>query len=640
MFKHNFNLTGNKNFESNYKELRNKVTSMLRQSQKKMFNETINSKVKDPKDFYKNAKKLNIISDKSTKAKINFSAQKLNENFVKNNNAPIDPNFLDEKLQNLYQNFPPSIHKFSFQPVTEQDVVKVAKSIKSMSVGCDEINSFVIKSLLFRISTVLVHIVNVSFEHGIFPENWKKAIITPIPKVSIPMSPSDFRPISLLPALSKIIEKLANIQIVKYLVQHDFLDPYQSAYRKKHSTQTALLKLTEDIYDIIDDSELTLLVLLDFSKAFDTVNHKLLVAKLDILGFENITCDWILSYLSGRKQMVKTDTECSDWCPLQNGVPQGSILGPLLFTILVSDMRRSIWNGSYITYADDTNLYWESEVDTINSTIDTANQVLNKISTYCSDTFLRLNEGKCKYIIFGTKPGIKKLNTIIQNDVKINDKILERINQAKILGILFDEILSWQKQVNLCISKSMGNFFQMYRYKNFLDKEAKITLCDSIILSQFNYCDIVYSNMDVFLEKKVQKIQNICLRFIFNYRMKDKCDLNALRKELKWLNMKNRRIAHGLTMIYKILHGLAPNYLSDSFTLSSEIHNINTRRANTDIYINKSIKSKLHRKAYTCYMAKIYNSIPEYIKLSVSVNSFKLKLKEHILSGKMVLPNN
>ena len=639
MFKHNFNLTGNKTFESNYKELRNRVTGMMRQSQKKMFNETINSKVKDSKDFYKTAKKLNIISDKTTKVKVNFSAQTLNENFVKNNNNPIDPNFIEEKLQNLYKNFPPSIHTFSFQPVSEEEVIKATKSLKSMSVGVDQINSFVIKSLLSRISTVLVHIVNVSFEHGIFPENWKKAVITPIPKVSIPLSPSDFRPISLLPALSKIIEKLANIQIVAYLIEHNFLDPYQSAYRKNHSTQTALLKLCEDIYDIIDDSEITLLVLLDFSKAFDTVNHKLLLAKLDILGFEKNTCDWILSYLSGRQQMVKTDTESSSWSPIINGVPQGSILGPLLFTILISDMRRSIWNGSYITYADDTNLYWESEVDTINSTIDTANQVLGQISTYCVDTCLRLNESKCKFMFIGSKPAIRKLNIAETNFLNINGTDLERVNKAKVLGVTFDEVLSWQKQVNLCISKAMGNFFQMYRYKKFLNEEAKITLCDSIILSQFNYCDIVYSNMDVILEKKVQKIQNMCLRFIFNYRMKDKCDYDLLLKKLNWLNMKNRRIKHGLTMIYKILNGLAPHYLSDNFTLTSEIHNVNTRRASNSIYINKNITSKIHRKSYSFYMAQIYNNVPENIQKSVSVNAFKHSITSYIQSGNLVLPS-
>ena len=182
----------------------------------------------------------------------------------------------------------------------------------------------------------------------------------------------------------------------------------------------------------------------------------------------------------------------------------------------------------------------------------------------------------------------------------------------------------------------------MYRYKKFLNKDAKITLCDSIVLSQFNYCDVVYSNLDISLENKVQKIQNHCLRFIFNYpyRMKDRCDYDELLKQLNWLNMKNRRIQHGLSMIYKILNGFAPDYLRDTFTLTSEIHNVNTRRAQNSIWINKNITSKLHRKSYTFYMAKIYNGIPENIQKSVSVNAFKKAIKSYILNGKLIPPTN
>ena len=590
MYKYNFNNTGNKEFEKTFKVLRNKVTGMMRQSQKDLFNETINSKVKDSKDFYKTAKKLNLISDKSNRGKINFSAEELNKTFLENNNAVIDSAFIDARLQQLYNIPCPCIHKFSLRDVTEHDVVKVVKTIKSMSVGVDELNIFVIKTLIPRISSVLSHIVNVSFQTSIFPDRWKKAIIKPIPKVTIPISPSDYRPISLLPALSKIIEKLANRQIVEYLVKHDLLDPNQSAYKKNHSTQTALLKLCEDIYDCIDDSEITLLVLLDFSKAFDTVNHKLLLAKLNILGFQENTCSWILSYLSGRQQKVQTETESSSWSSIINGVPQGSILGPLLFTILISDMRLSIWNGSYITYADDTNLYWESAADAINETLAKANSVTSNISKYCTDNCLRLNEGKCKFMLIGTKPAIKKVNSMDLGDLKINDVCMERVTDAKVLGVTFDEVLSWRKQVNLCIRRAMSNFFQICRYRKFLNKEAKIILCESIVLSQFNYCDIVYSNMDKYLKYKIQKIQNLCLKFIFDIKKRDHVDYNSLKSELKWLDMNQRRLKHGLTLIYKILHGLAPNYLRDTFTLVSEIHSVNTRTSNNNIWIKKKIQ--------------------------------------------------
>ena len=638
MYKYNFNKTGNTDFEKKYKQLKNKVTGMMRHSQKTYFNDTINNKVKDSKDFFRTAKKLNLISDKSNRGKINFSAEQLNKTFLENNNAIIDSDFINAKLQELYNKTSPCIHKFSFQDVTEHDVVKVVKTIKSMSVGVDEINIFVVKSLIHRISDVLAHIVNVSFETGIFPDRWKKAIIKPIPKVTVPILPSEYRPISLLPALSKIIEKLANRQIVYYLIKHDLLDPYQSAYQKRHSTQTALLRLTEDIYDAIDDSEITLLVFLDFSKAFDTVNHELLLAKLQILGFQETTCDWVRSYLSDRHQKVVTASESSNWSPIINGVPQGSILGPLLFTILISDMRMSIWSGSYVSYADDTNLYWESAVETINETITAANSVTSKISTYCTDNCLRLNPGKCKYMFIGTKPGINKLNSMVLGDLKINNVNMERVTHAKLLGVTFDEVLSWIKQVNKCIGMAMSNFFQINRYKRFLNRESKIILCESIVLSQFNYCDIVYASMDKYLKEKIQKVQNLCLRFIFDIKKKVHPNYDILRKELKWLNMDSRRLKHGLTLIYKIVHDLAPNYLRDSFSLVSEIHTRNTRSSNSNIWIKNSIKSKLHRNSYSFHMVKIYNSLPEDIKNSVSVNSFKTRIGKLLHENLLAYP--
>ena len=637
MYKYNFNKTKNKDFEKTFKVLRNKVTSMMRESQKNMFNDTINSKVKCSKDFYKTAKKLNIISDKSNRGKVNFSAEELNKTFLSNNNAVIDSNFIDAKLQELYNKVHcPCIHKFSLSEVTEHDVVKVSKTIKSMSMGVDDINIFVIKVLMNRISSVLTDIINTSFATNTFPERWKKAIIKPIPKVSVPLSASDYRPISLLPALSKIIEKLVNRQIVFYLTTHDLLDPNQSAYKKNHSTQTALLKLTEDIYDAIDDSEVTLLALLDFSKAFDTVNHRLLLAKLDILGFQENTRKWILSYLSDRQQQVQTGKETSKWSSVINGVPQGSILGPLLFTILISDMRLTIWNGSYITYADDTNLYWESSVENINETLTRANSVTSNISEYCKNNCLRLNPDKCKFMILGTKPAIKKINDMQLGDLKINNKKMERVSEAKVLGITFDEVLSWRRQVNLCISRAMANFFSLVRYKKFLNKEAKIILCESIVLSQFNYCDLVYSSMDKYLKQKIQKVQNLCLRFIFDIKRNDSTDYNLLRKELKWLDMNSRRLKHGLTLIYKILHNLSPNYLRDSFSLVHEIHNVNTRRSNNDIWLPKTITSRIHRRSYTFEMANMYNKLPEDIKNSTSVITFKKNITKLLLENKLV----
>ena len=148
-----------------------------------------------------------------------------------------------------------------------------------------------------------------------------------------------------------------------------------------------MLKITDDILDTIDGSDITLLIFLDFSKAFDTVNHKILIEKLKILGFQNDTCEWIKSYLSNRYQRVVVGDQMSEWIHIENGVPHGSILGPLLFTILVSDMRCHIWDGSYHQYADDTDLLLETSIENVNETISKANNVLEKVSTYCQDNF-------------------------------------------------------------------------------------------------------------------------------------------------------------------------------------------------------------------------------------------------------------
>ena len=213
---------------------------------------------------------------------------------------------------------------------------------------------------------------------------------------------------------------------------------------------------------------------------------------------------------------------------------------------------------------------------------------------------------------------------------------MERVMSARILGVTFDEVLSWRKQVNSCVGKAMSNFFQISRYKKNLNREAKINLCEAIVLSQFNYCDSVYSNLDNYLKEKIQKVQNLCLRFIFDLRRRDHYNYSLLRKELKWLDMDNRRLKHGLTLIYKIIHGIAPNYLCDAFTLVNEIHRVSTRSSN-NIWISKHISSKIHRKAYTFEMAKIYNNIPENIKNSVSVSAFKKHIKDLLINKNWAL---
>ena len=634
-YKNKFNLLKQQNKNKNeisetfniYQDLRNTVTHMIRSAKKRMFNEKINSKMKNPKQFH-SALKNNFVVDnkKASSGCSTVNPTKLNDCFLSNNNANVDKAKIDAEVTNILKDALPAA--FRFHEETEAEVSKVMKSIKTNACGVDKISAYFLKMCIQHIIMPITDIVNSSFRQKIFPSRWKKALVKPLPKINIPLSPSDFRPISLLPAISKIMEKLATKQMVEYLKAKKFLDKYQSAYKQNHSTLTALLNITEDIYDALEDSEVTLLVLLDYSKAFDCANHRLISAKLQKLGFHREALDWIQSYLFGRSQQVCTDDETSPWKEMINGVPQGSILGPLLFTILISDIKSVIKNGKYHLYADDTQLYYRCKVSQIPETINKINSDLDNISDFSEQNCLKLNNDKSNYIIIGSHQNLSKVSKMILPTIKMNNKPIERKNHVKNLGIIFDETLSWDKHINKCIGKAYGKLKQTYRFKNFLSNEAKLNISEIYILSQFNYCDSLFLNASKLLKSKIQKVQNSCLRFCLNLRKFD--HISEHKTKLGLLNMDQRRIMHSATLMHKIVKGLAPSYLSDRIQHNSDVHNYNTRNRQA-LVLNKN-KSAKKSNAFFGTIPKQYNSFltnnPN--NSNVSINTFQNNFKKHI----------
>ena len=636
-YKMEFNLTGDQSKFDLYKKLRNKVTTDRRLAQYKMFQDTINKNPNNSKKFYEAAKTLNIIENEKGTGSFHFSAESLNNAFVSNNNAEIDDTLIDEHIRQMYDKNPPCIHTFNFRQVSTLEVRKTVNSLKSNSVGVDNLNAFTLKFFIERIADILTYIINLSFETKIFPERWKYALIKPIPKVNHPVKETDYRPISLLCTLSKIIEKLAALQINSYLGKHNLFDPNQSAYKKFFGCHTALLKITDDILDAIDDSELTLLILLDFSKAFDTINHRLLLEKLSIIGFSPDARDWVASYLSDRHQKVIANKDSSTFVKIKNGVPQGSILGPLLFNILISDVRQYVEFSSSHGYADDTQLKIHTKIENINEAIQKANKDLQSIGTYCRNNALRINEDKCYLLITGTRPAIRALETKQIDPLFINGIKIDRVRSARNLGLTFDEVLSWRPHINKVIGCAISRIKDLFRFKNFLNQQSKKILCDSLVLSYFNFCDIVYLNMDEYLKKRITKIQNMCLKFIFGIKKGERWSSAELRKKLGWLSMNQRRILHGLTLLFKILNNQAPTYLQDFFTLTSELSNKERRTHPKNIWIPNENISSIHRKSFKFSIPLIWNSLPDQIKEIKTFHTFKKHVKNLILNNKIML---
>ena len=625
--KNKANITRKDEDINKFKQFRNKVSHMIRRAQRKYFNKEINKCIKNPKLFHNNIKKNGIIENKKHKTECKHSATYINQVFLKNNNEKVDDNKVNQEIQTILQNTGNHINKFTFRNVTANEVKKIIKSLKSNSSGHDDISSFFIKIAIDHLTDPLVNIINASLKHRKFPENWKKAIVKPIPKIPNATLPTDFRPISLLTTFSKICEKAATFQIIRFLEENNKRDKNQSAYQKNHSTSTALLNISDDLYDAIDDSELTILVLLDYSKAFDTINHRLLYAKLQDLGFEFSAISWIVSYLTDRKQKVKTSTDESGWETIKNGVPQGSVLGPLLFSILVHDIGKCIKNGKYHMYADDTQMYYRLHINKIFDTIKRINEDVKRVTEYSEKNCLKINAKKSYTILIGSKHTLKQTTNV--NPILINNQPIKRVHTVKNLGVLFDEHLTWEHHINDIIKGAFFKLKQFYRFKNFLTTRTKQRLVEVYVLSKLNYCNTVTQAITVELKSKLQRLQNTCVRYIYNLKKYD--HITPYMLKLNTLNIDSRTKYHALTQMHKIIKGFAPAYLTERITFRDAIHNYNTRRQN-QIHLRR-LKKTVKNGAFFVKTAKDYNDLLQnkIITKDMTVTKFKRLCYKHIL---------
>ena len=521
------------------------------------------------------------------------------------------------------QSLPEQENNFNLREVTHKEVLEAIKSVRSdCSTGYDNIPAKFVKPVAEHLASPLTHIINHSIITSTVPVEWKISRICPVPKTKNPKSLSEYRPISILPILSKVFERVILKQITELIENESIYDSQQSGFRKGHSTATILLKLKEDILRAMKKGEVTLTILADFSKAFDTVDYKVLLKELHRLGFSRNFLLLLKDYLSSRQQYVQVDDKSSSQLEVEFGVPQGSILGPVLFNLYVTTISSN-GRSTYLVYADDTTLLRHTKVINLPQAIDDMQLEVNKVNIWSGKKNLCLNGSKTKVILFSTSQMYKRHK--LQNEmVRIysNNQQLENITDVKILGVRFNHHLSWRSHINSVTQGCYSTLKSLRIFKRSADFDLRKSLAQSLILSRINYGNVLLSGAPHYLLRKLQKLQNAAAGFVY----KRHTNVNDVVK-LKWLPVQERISLSLVKLAHKALRDVSwPAYLK----LTKVPHRGRSLRSDAENENNVDLAGGFEG-SFTQQAGSCFNELPINLKSIENFETFSSKCFAYFL---------
>ena len=522
------------------------------------------------KDVYKVANEL-IFGGKSNTLPTADSVEALVERFSEFFTTKIQTlrENLDKQVNNnASDNYQPNVkHPLTeFSPVSEDDVKTHIKKCASKSCDLDPIPTWLLKLCLEDLAPVITHIVNLSLSVSEVSPNLKTALITPLIKKALldPEILKNFRPVSNLSFISKLIERVVAEKLNNHLKLNDLLEKFQSAYKKYHSTETALLRVQNDLLIALDTDGGTVLMLLDLSAAFDTIDHTKLLRRLQSLGVQGSALNWFRSYLSGRNQSVYVNKVKSKSRELPYGVPQGSVLGPILFTLYtlpLGDIASKYGLRVHI-YADDTQLYVAfkpNDSTSLGREINHLQQCFDEIKQWMTDNLLKLNSDKTELLISINKN--KQQPTQAKNDIIIGGESIAPSLSIRNLGAYFNVPMDHKDFISSKCKAGWYTLHNIKRVRSLLTREACETLINAYVTSKLDYCNCLLYGVPAKMLERLQKVQNSAAKTIARVPRRD--HVTPILADLHWLPIKQRVEYKILLYTYKSLHGEAPEYLSE-----------------------------------------------------------------------------
>ena len=455
---------------------------------------------------------------------------------------------------------------------------------------------------------------------GYFPLDWKIARVTPLHKKGSKNLMENYRPISILPIISKVFERILYDQFYEYLTSNNLLSKQQFGFRRFHSTMSTLLDCTNEWYINMDRGLYNLVVFLDLKKAFDTVDHVLLLAKLELYGVTGLALNSFKSYFAERLQVCSVNGKLSNPRIVNCGVPQGSILGPLLFLVYINDLPNCLQFTSARLFADDTNITVSGK--SIEEMERTINLDLLNVKEWLLANKLSLNIVKTEYLMIGSPHNIKHLSS--EPNVCVGNESIERVQVTKALRVQLDEHLAFNSHVDHISGKISAGISALKRIKEYTDQETLKSVYYALVQPHFDYCCEVWDSIDATLSNRLQKLHNRSARIIMNCKNEHGQSSLALGL-LGWKTLEEQRAQSTARLMYKVLHNMAPTKLNEIFNMSNTVHGHNLRGSNSTFFLPRP-RTEYLKKSISFRGPKIWNSLSEQARNSESLSIFNANI--------------
>ena len=607
------------------KILNNQIVHLKRKLKKKYLTENLTTAKDDPKKTWKilnatigsNNNEENTEPDLMTQKKADQFNQyfaHIGENILKELNLTVEPTDLKGH------------EGFYFTLESEATIAKLIEQIKpDVATGRDGISAKIIKDAKSTITPILTKIINTGYETNTFPNCMKMASVRPIHKKEDTNLISNYRPISILPCLSKVLERSASNQLIAYLEKNNRLNPAQHAYRKQHGTQTCLFQVLDHTQKLLDEGKLVSIVSLDLSKAFDAINHEMLLRKLAHLGLSESALFWIKSYLSNRTQHTKFSNFTSKDEEVTAGVPQGSILGPLLFICFSNDIYNSFQDlCKCFSYADDSQFIVAAKNQ--KELTKKIELIIRIAHNWYSQNCMKANQGKTEILVIN-KGNIRTESMKFKVQEKGKLKFLKPKKFIKVLGILIDEHLNWKKQVMKVRKTASNTIRKLHRINHLLPIDIKIQLYNALVVPHFDYADVIWGGCSVEMSRKLQITQNFAVKSITGAKKFD--HVTELFEKLKFLSLQQRRNIHEAVFTHKSLLQNHPHDICQMYILQCPTSN--TRGSHSAILNYPPHKTQKYENSPFYRCLKSWNSIPENILKNTTTKAFKRDLQKDMI---------